>query len=375
MSAYIPEDLVLEILPGLPLKCLIRFRSVSKSWATLIGTPDYLSKSLINDCILANPTHQLLFVKRSPESTDARLSYSFLCYSTLASASDSETHQDLPLQSPYDIKIVGSCNGLLCLFDYYGTSNIVVWNPTTVEFMFLPHAWDVETVCFGFDPIHEEFKVLRIRYVLESDEPYYLPPYLAGRVHLNQEVEVYSLSGGSWRNLAVDVEVPKFQGVDSSYKNGVCFWLALSYYGDEKIVAFDVCDEVIQTMALPNYSLEYGEITWRTLTVLKESVALIVYPRNNGEDRFFDIWLLLEFGVKESWIRLVRIVPICGFGWPLGFWKRGELFIVCRDQGELVLYDPFTQTVRTLQLDGEWFHVLPFTPSSVGINGSGFLDG
>ncbi|KAF5458512.1 hypothetical protein F2P56_022535 [Juglans regia] len=372
MSACIPEDLVLEILPGLPLKCLIRFRSVSKSWATLIGTPDYLSKSLINDCILANPTHQLLFVKHAPKSIDGRLSYSFLCYSTLASAS--ETHQDLPLQNPYDIKIAGSCNGLLCLFDYYGTGNIVVWNPTTLEFMLLPHAWFVDTVCFGFDPIHDEFKVLRIRYVRESDEPD-LPPYRACLVRLNREVEVYSLSGGSWRNLVVDVEVPKFQGVDSSYMNGVCFWLALSYYGDEKIVAFDVCDEVIRTMALPNYSLLYGEITWRTLTVLKESVALIVYPRNNGEERFFDIWLLLEFGVKESWIRLVRIVPICGFGWPLGFWKRGELFIVCRDLGELVLYDPFTQTVRTLQLDGEWFHVLPFTPSLVGINGSGFLDG
>ncbi|XP_041009363.1 putative F-box protein At3g10430 [Juglans microcarpa x Juglans regia] len=219
MSAYIPEDLVLEVLPWLPLKSLIRFRSVSKSWATLI---------------------------------DGRLSYSFLCYSTIAFAS--EIHQDLPLQSPHDIEVVGSCNGLLCIFDYFETGNIVVWNPTTMELMLLPHAWDVGTVFFGFDQIHEEFKALRICYVPESEKPH-LPRYWDVPVRLNREAEVYSRSGGSWRNLVVDVEVPDLRGYDSAYVSSVYFWLALNCTGGEKVFAFDVCDEVFRTTALPNACL------------------------------------------------------------------------------------------------------------------------
>ncbi|KAF5458517.1 hypothetical protein F2P56_022540 [Juglans regia] len=350
MSAYIPQDLVLEVLPWLPLKSLIRFRSVSNYWATLIGTPDYFSKCIINDCILVNPTHPLLLVKRALISTDGRLSYSYLCYSTLAFAS--ESHQDLPLQGPRDIAVVGSCNGFLCIFDYIETGNIVVWNPTTVELMIFPPVSEVGTVFFGFDPIHDEFKVMRIRYAL-----FHSPESEA--IALDREVEVYSLSGGSWRNLVVDIEVPDLREHDPAYTNSVCFWLALNCTGGEKVIAFDVCDEAFRTTALPDASLveSYRE-NWRTLKVLKESVALLVFPcEDGGEESFLDIWVLLEFGVKESWIRLVRIVPICCNAWPLGFWKKGELLMEI--EGELVLYDPFAQSVRNLQLDGECFQVLP----------------
>nr|XP_023915956.1 F-box protein At3g07870-like [Quercus suber] len=104
----------------------------------------------------------------------------------------------------------------------------------------------------------------------------------------------------------------------SACANGVCFWCG---FNDDKVVAFDVSDEVFQTTPLPDAislagnRFEYG----RTFTVLNELVAMIVFPKNEEEKTCFDIWVLFEFGVKESWTRLVRIGSFLGLERPLGF--------------------------------------------------------
>jgi hypothetical protein len=75
--------------------------------------------------------------------------------------------------------------------------------------------------------------------------------------------------------------------------------------------------------------------------------------------------------VKESWTRLLRIEAFPGLEWPLGFWKNGELFME-NGKGELVLYDPFTQTVRNVEVDHgakESLQVLAYTPTSASIEG------
>ena len=78
---------------------------------------------------------------------------------------------------------------------------------------------------------------------------------------------------------------------------------------------------------------------------------MIVFPKNEEEETCFNIWVLFEFGVNESWTRLLRIGGFLGLERPLGFWKNGELFVENRE-GQLVLCDPFTQRVRNLHVDG-----------------------
>ena len=77
--------------------------------------------------------------------------------------------------------------------------------------------------------------------------------------------------------------------------------------------------------------------------MLNELVAMIVFPSKEEDERFFDIWVLLEFGVKESWTRLVRIGS----------------------------FDPFKRRVRNLQVDGVKgsLQVFVYTQSSVSIEG------
>ncbi|XP_062153284.1 F-box protein At3g07870-like [Alnus glutinosa] len=380
MSTYLPEDVVLNILSRLPPKSLLRFRSVCKSWLSLIGKPNYVSKNLLNHSILtaaaAAAAHQLLLVKLTAPSIPKRQTCSFLSYQTLAFAS--QTPQNLPIRSPRGLSIVGSCNGLLCLFDYFSGGDIFVWNPATSELKALPcESNDVDTVCFGFDHKLNEFVVMRTRYVPERDPPVFITNRGVKVLRLNRVAEVYRLrSGDSWRKLIVDGDVPDCNGPNSrsrwAYANGVCYWWTLRGVEDEKIVAFDVSEEVFRTTPLPDASVLGRRSDVRALTVLNESVAMVVVRnKSKWEGKLFDIWVLLEFGVKESWTRLLRIEAFPGLEWPLGFWKNGELFME-NGEGELVLYDPFTQTVRNVEVDHgakESLQVLAYTPISASIEG------
>ncbi|XP_059452505.1 F-box protein At3g07870-like [Corylus avellana] len=380
MSTYLPEDLVLKILSRLPPKSLLRFRSVCKSWLSLIGTPNYVSKNLLNHSILTTTAaHQLLLVKRTAASIPRTDTCSFLSYQTLSSAS--QTPRILPIQSLHGLTIVGSCNGLLCLFDYLAGGEIFVWNPATSELNALPGASRVETVSFGFDHKRNEFKVVRIRYVMNREMP--IPRLIWGlpAFRLDLVAEVYRLrSGGSWRKLAVDGEVPDSNTPNSrsrwAYANGVCFWWTSLHMEHEKIIAFDVSKEVFRTTPLPDASVLGRRSDVRSLTVLNESVAmLVVRNESKWEGKSFDLWVLLEFGVKESWTQLLRIEALPGLEWPLGFWKNGELFMENRE-GQLVYYDPFTKTVTKVEVDENYINsvkeslqVLPYTPTSHSIHG------
>lgn len=215
---------------------------------------------------------------------------------------------------------------------------------------------------------------MRTRYVPERDPPVFITNRGVKVLRLNRVVEVYRLrSGDSWRKLVVDGDVPDCNGPNSrsrwAYVNGVCYWWTLRGVEDEKIVAFDVSEEVFRTTALPDASVLGRRSDVRALTVLNESVAMVV-ARNKSKSggKLFDIWVLLEFGVKESWTRLLRIEAFPGLEWPLGFWKNGELFME-NGEGELVLYDPFTHTVRNVDQVNhgvkESLQVLAYTPTSV----------
>jgi uncharacterized phage-like protein YoqJ len=96
---------------------------------------------------------------------------------------------------------------------------------------------------------------------------------------------------------------------------------------------------------------------------------MFVFPHRK-KNMYSDIWVMLEFGVRESWTRLLSIRVPLHLKSPLGFWKNGQLFIENR-KGQLVLYDLFAQTETNLQFEGsrDTFQVVDYKLSSVLING------
>ena len=84
--------------------------------------------------------------------------------------------------------------------------------------------------------------------------------------------------------------------------------------------------------------------------MLNGFIAMVIYS-SMSDNLGFDIWVLLEFGVKESWTKLITIDPSLDLKRPLLFWKSGQIFME-NTKGQLVLYDPFTQATKNVQLDG-----------------------
>jgi hypothetical protein len=66
MSDYLPDEVVVDILHRLPVKSLIRFRCVCKSWNSLIQTPAFIDSHLnqsIENNNSNNLPHPLLIVR------------------------------------------------------------------------------------------------------------------------------------------------------------------------------------------------------------------------------------------------------------------------------------------------------------------------
>ncbi|KAK7838371.1 f-box protein [Quercus suber] len=283
-TSYLPEAIVENILSRLPPKTLIRFRCVSKTWLAFIGTPDFLSKNILNHSILVpndtaqNPNPPFLLVKAF---NNKKHICNFLSYDTLD-----------------------------CLFH------------------------------------------VQVQLDLPSPEI---------------EAEVYRVSSGSWRRIDLGpiifglqwgstTYLDGFQWGSTTYMNGVFFWWTKQKV-DDNIIAFDFSDENFKTTPLPEIGT--ADTCSSRLTVLNSFVAILVIPFDRKVKgscfeigpHFVDIWVLLEFGVKESWNKLFTITTPSTWRRPLGFWKNGELFIE-NGNNQLVLYDPFTKIEKNLQLNG-----------------------
>ena len=109
---------------------------------------------------------------------------------------------------------------------------------------------------------------------------------------------------------------------------------------------------------------------WREFFVLNEKVALAVTIKD--EERLetrFDVWLLNEYGVKESWSKLFTLGPLTGIRKPLGFWKNQTMLFMESSDGQLVVYDTSTVEMSNLQIGGELFQVIIYMETLVSVEG------
>jgi F-box interacting protein len=196
-------------------------------------------------------------------------------------------------------------------------------------------------VGFGFDSGSNDFKVVTL---VDSDGGGWL------------EAEIYSLRSGSWRQLHLSVNIARHLVSQSVALDGAFLWhdnYTFDDCVDDRIVAFDFSDEKFRKMQFPDARLFYDyDICMRTLMELKGSVAMLIFGREERKiKKDLEIWVMLEFGVNESWTRLIIIQLPLHLEIPLRFWKNGELFME-NSEGQMVLYDLLAQTETNLQFEG-----------------------
>ncbi|KAI3819565.1 hypothetical protein L1987_13406 [Smallanthus sonchifolius] len=145
MSSDLCEELILEIFSRISIKPVLRFRSVSKSLCASIGSPDFIR----------------LHTLRSPKKLN-------IYYFKDVYTSDNEAQPSYtgitPIKYPFNsYSVVGSCNGVLCVYEFGNGINL--WNPLISRKVSVDdhpswsHCWRL--IGFGFDPTIDDYKILR----------------------------------------------------------------------------------------------------------------------------------------------------------------------------------------------------------------------
>ncbi|CAL0319614.1 unnamed protein product [Lupinus luteus] len=312
---HIQEDILVEILKHLPVKTLMQFRCVCKSWLRLITDPFFINTHLH----FHTNSNRIIF----PRKFEPPLSISPDPYLN-------STHKlNLPYIKDFTFYYVkGHCHGLLCLIIDDGT--IVLWNPSINQHTTLPIPKKFkktrEVLGFGFDSSINDYKIIRApSFDCKCEVVGYRPC-----------VEILTLTSNYWRKLADEVIPPYF--IDNNQQsvtvNNAVYWLAL---GDVSTVVlkFNLTEEKFAVVPNPPDDCR-SRISW--VGVLNNSLCVL----HSNMKEYFDIWATRD---DCNWEKLITVSKILGLDSlepldyaPLCFNKDGSLVISVTGKG-LFAYD------------------------------------
>ncbi|XP_071734377.1 putative F-box protein At3g16210 [Rutidosis leptorrhynchoides] len=355
MSDNIPFEIQTEIVKKLPVKSLLRFRQVSKSWKSLIDGSEFVANYHLSN------KQQRLLVRHvdSPHKVVITPGYREFeskledekYVSIVDDDEDSFPQNKSPLMVPSNVKqlkkfpdIIGSSMGLLCLcrsfkefyywhgLDKKTRKKFVLWNLTirksiTIVVPNVPNTNYFQTVVgFGVCPRTSDPKLVKITYILSLD-------YM--KEHIPWQVELFSLSSGSWKSLSMSV--PR-KSVLLRWKQ-VCidkfiYWLVADRIHDvgeeikkNLILSFDMTTEEFIEIDLPN-NLAYSDNNF--LHVSKLLTSLVVVEADDWPvHRKYSVWMM-KHEVPNSFTKLFVInspSESLGILKVHGFRKTGEPII------------------------------------------------
>jgi F-box interacting protein len=342
----LPDEIMRETLLRLPVKSLLRFMSVSKTFHSLISNPDFITSHLLHHSTKSPP--YLIFCHYDMQLRKR-------CF-TLHSSDDPFPLN--PIESPFPyphcnndqfFDIVGSLNGLFCLayadlLDFHVV--YIFWNPSINKSICLPspnitfdsHGSSTCFLGFGFHSKTDDHILVRLVF-LGSDTSSNTDPPL---------VEIYTLRTGEWKR--VTSPATRYVIGDKALSvslNGAIHWLARTPLFRNVIVVFDMGDEVFREMAVPK-SLEGVEQDLNMGVVVVDGLLALVSCNLWQGESSYTVWVMKEYGVAESWTKLFDIDVGVTLGRVLGFRKNGEVVVVSK-AGKLLSYEPSCQ--KTLDPD------------------------
>ncbi|XP_050222683.1 F-box/WD-40 repeat-containing protein 1-like [Mercurialis annua] len=185
------DDLLHDILINLPVKSLVRFRSVSKTWKSLISDNRFITDHL--------RIHQSNTMKNL-----CLLSRKNLVYNWVLTIDELEKHKKrvcdrLLLWNPY----TADCK-TISLLDPNNTFPAEVW----------------EAFGFGYDSSTDGYKVVRV-----PSWAFYRSFYRA--VSRNRSVYVMSLKSNLWRKLDIEFSYFVSERAQAISTSGSLYWFAL----------------------------------------------------------------------------------------------------------------------------------------------------
>ncbi|XP_058006578.1 F-box/kelch-repeat protein At3g23880-like [Hevea brasiliensis] len=355
MSDHLTRELLEEILSRLPVKSILICRCVSKTWYSLITNPSFIAHHLKKT---AARNSGILFFSYSTRGLvwPFKENVRYLLYPDESFPANPIEELDYPFK---DLKrfvdIVGSCNGVFCLsYGVYGkyTNGAALWNPSVRKIVNIPcpnitftsHGFYKHLLGFGFDSATDDYKLVRIVYLPDSNFKFDKIPPL---------VEIYSLRSRGWRK--VDNNDLKYVIADfstSAFLNGTCHWVATKPPNGpgacDAIVSFSLGEEVFGEMEVPDCLVK--QYYFIDVAVSDGSLLLVAITKLT-EEGCFSVWKMKEYGVPGSWTNLFNISHLAGIRRLVAFRQSGEV-LLANIAGGLVFYDPKTEEISATEILG-----------------------
>ncbi|KAK6928151.1 F-box domain [Dillenia turbinata] len=365
-----PEDLIIEILSYVPVKSLSRFKSVSKSWYSLIQKPNFIAKHLHRST--KYPQNQGLLILSQiqhfpPDQCPTEILLTLFVGKTLDFPSEVEFPPSVD-KTLGDFTLIGPCNGIFCFSSKQGTG---LWNPSIKEFRLLPQSctvdelkYPVSQVGFGFDSKDNDYKVLDIRSRTVSSQTHCV-------------VEIYSLRADSWKRIDTHFPNSVLNGwfPSRAFSNDVFYWVgsvdSMTDSITDPIYAFDMVDETFWEVPKPVIL----QNSWHRILIfpLHGSVALVAFKPNRVREEQCDIWVMEGSGNgadgDKVWTKLRTVGPFPGVVLPLGFSRNNELLLFDMHRG-VIMFDDKVMESRGPIVHGNFPQVLYYEESMVSVNGA-----
>ncbi|XP_012842227.1 PREDICTED: F-box/kelch-repeat protein At3g23880-like [Erythranthe guttata] len=339
----IMEEILEEILYNLPIKSLLRFKCVSKSWHSIISgeafIKEHLKRSIAKDetaGLTGLTHHKLLFTYRYKYSDQTHdwlsscLGSCSLNCNQLLPAAIEPTLYDRP--DPYvgGVTISGSCNGLI-LIRFGRISRLILWNPSTTKYRVIPYPSfeqlplsNYYRSSFGlwYNDESGEYKVVCIR----DDGWCY-------------QTKVYGSKTDSWTTIESFGRRLQEGSYCGKFVNGRLHWLARLDYSSTRRCR---CDIISLDLAADDEKYKYETLSTNCIDYSRGAVFLRDLGGYLGlmhltDDADVNVWVMKEYGVRESWTRVwtlsdfvVDIVErgLGGGTKPLCWRKNGDILVV-----------------------------------------------
>ncbi|XP_028075183.1 F-box/kelch-repeat protein At3g23880-like [Camellia sinensis] len=363
--AEVPEEVMMsEILTRLPVRSVLRFRCVCKQWCSSMATPQFIREHLRKSKSSSSSNNRRIMIAGYDNSGFVFKSMSV--YSKPPFSGCLVAYNNYPWSNRNPARIQGSCDGLFCLTTRR-VPGIHIWNPSTREHKTLPSFMKKGWCGFGFGYDHSihAFKVFAMRscgveqiqvhvYTLEtttttttttsrsgsllsddscSEDLYQIPsdsdsddpgPFYYSEYEYLYESESESETESEfesvfWRRIQ---DFPYHPPPCSPGKlvNGALHWPV--YFGppasasssssssflspgDLRIASIDVTKETYGEIPMP-YQLQedrHSGYLYTGFEVLRGCICLIFNQLKIG----CDVWAMTEYGVRDSWTKLVTI--------------------------------------------------------------------
>lgn len=355
--ASLTQDIIEDILLRLPVKSLIRFKCVCKQWFSLITDPTFAKWHLAqatNDEKYMDRRRLSIFIYTRNQAA-ANVSPSVYgrvvgnCNGMVCTDYEFNTsiytpvRRDVVVDTRFHLfgrRVVGSCDGLICVVQGFNT--FYLWNPSTREHKTLPRPTVVHAgrsfggrliYGLGYDSSTDDYKMFRGCYSRSR-----------------RTTEVFSLKTNSWRRIHQEFPSGYYPHSRSSVLiNEALHWTLRRLRRNDGanfsngVVSFDLKEERFKELALPD---ETRAGSCPTLGVLGGDLAMIQHLSDGSHQ----VWRMQEYGVNDSWIKLIRLPP-CSIAAmaPFDHTREGDIVVLINEM-ELAIYNSRREALENVAL-------------------------